>query len=134
MNAATKYFFDSDREMLCQGESDSRCLPTSSASPLRCSATVVRFVPERFCPSPDSLGGPTKSANTKFPCWLNHPSRSVLLVAWMKLLGSLIVLVPVLMFGATNRVPELPVETFFRNPELTQMRLSPDGKFVAAIT
>ncbi len=52
----------------------------------------------------------------------------------MKLLSSLIGLVPMLTFGATDHVPELPVESFFRSPELTQMRLSPDGKFVVAIT
>jgi len=29
---------------------------------------------------------------------------------------------------------ELPVEDFFRNPEFTQMKLSPDGQWVAALT
>src|SRR5260370_29141802 len=72
--------------------------------------------------------------NTKFVCWLNQPPRFVLLVTRMKLLSSLIGLVPILTCGATDHVPELPVETFFKNPELTQMRLSPDGKFVVAIT
>ena len=35
--------------------------------------------------------------------------------------------------AGTPSAPQLPVETFFRNPNLDQMRLSPDGKFVAGI-
>src|SRR5262249_18029043 len=34
---------------------------------------------------------------------------------------------------ATTNVAELPVETFFRGSELSQMSIAPDGNFLAAI-
>ena len=45
---------------------------------------------------------------------------------------SIFLLVALLSSAATNTV-ELPVETFFRYPELSQMSLAPDGKYLAAI-
>ncbi len=42
-------------------------------------------------------------------------------------------LLPTLLCGETNGVRELPIQTFFRNADLTRMRLSPDGKFLVAV-
>jgi Dipeptidyl aminopeptidases/acylaminoacyl-peptidas es len=37
------------------------------------------------------------------------------------------------LFAPLGQAEKLPIETFFKNPEFSRMRLSPDGKWLAAI-